>query len=71
VLDDFEPARAADSLRALGRNTPMIRTAARRRPELEPWLAWLERELARPRELARSRVLGPALRPRFAAASGA
>jgi hydrogenase nickel incorporation protein HypB len=31
VLDDFDPARAAAALRALGRDTPMIRTAARPR----------------------------------------
>jgi hydrogenase nickel incorporation protein HypB len=46
VLDDFDPVRAAQALRALGRETPMLRTAARRAPELESWLAWLERELA-------------------------
>jgi len=46
VLDDFDPARAADALRALGRDTPLIRTAARRAPELGLWLDWLERELA-------------------------
>ena len=46
VLDDFEPKRAAANLRALGRDTPMIRTAARRAPALEPWLDWLERELS-------------------------
>jgi len=62
VLDDFDPARAAASLRALGRDTPMIRTAARRTPALEPWLDWLEQELARPR------ALSPSLRPRIAAA---
>ncbi len=46
VLDDFDPERAADALRALGRETPMLRTAARRAPEFGSWLAWLERELA-------------------------
>jgi hydrogenase nickel incorporation protein HypB len=46
VLDDFNPARAAAALRALGRDTPMILTAARRAPELGPWLDWLEHELA-------------------------
>jgi hydrogenase nickel incorporation protein HypB len=49
VLDDFEPARAAASLSALGGYTPMIHTASRRAPRLDAWLAWLERELARPR----------------------
>src|SRR5665213_1154532 len=46
VLDDFDPERAADALHALGGETPMLRTAARRAPEIGSWLAWLERELA-------------------------
>jgi hydrogenase nickel incorporation protein HypB len=62
VLDDFDPAQAEASLRALGRDTPMICTAARRAPAIAPWLDWLERELARPR------ALGPSLRPRIAPA---
>ena len=49
VLDDFDPLKAAAALRGLGRNTPMICTAARRRPALESWLEWLERELAHPK----------------------
>ena len=44
-MDDFDPARAAAALAALGRDTPMIHTAARRIPALESWLDWLEREL--------------------------
>ena len=58
VMDDFDPARAEAALRALGRETPMIRTAARRAPSLGPWLEWLEAELAAPRE----RVAQPLLR---------
>jgi hydrogenase nickel incorporation protein HypB len=46
VMDDFSPLRAATALRALGRDTPMIRTAARRTPALESWLLWLEQQLA-------------------------
>jgi hydrogenase nickel incorporation protein HypB len=46
VMDDFSPVRAAAALRALGRNTPMIPTAARRIPTLGPWLSWLEQQLA-------------------------
>ncbi len=46
VLDDFEPLRAAAALRTIGRDTPMIRTAARRAPDIGSWLAWLECELA-------------------------
>jgi hydrogenase nickel incorporation protein HypB len=46
VLDDFAPRRAAAALSALGAGTPMIRTAARRSPDIAAWLAWLEGELA-------------------------
>jgi hydrogenase nickel incorporation protein HypB len=63
VLEDFDPARTAVALRALGRDTPMIRTASRRTPALGQWLEWLERELAawrpvaaRPRSMAASAV---------------
>ncbi len=52
VLEDFDPARAAAALRALGRDTPMIHTAARRAPALKPWLDWLERELCAWRPVA-------------------
>lgn len=46
VLDDFDPLRAEAALRALGRDTPLIRAAARRSPALQPWITWLRRELA-------------------------
>jgi hydrogenase nickel incorporation protein HypB len=46
VLDDFDPRRVEAALRALGRDTPMIRAAARRSPALQPWLDWLRGELA-------------------------
>ena len=46
ILDDFEPSRATAALQGLGRNTPMIHTAARRSPAIGPWISWLERELA-------------------------
>jgi hydrogenase nickel incorporation protein HypB len=50
VMDDFEPARAAAALRDLGRDTPMIRTAARRAPSIGPWLDWLELQIASRRQ---------------------
>jgi len=46
VFEDFDPERAAGALRALGGETPMLRTAARRAPEIGAWLEWLGRELA-------------------------
>jgi hydrogenase nickel incorporation protein HypB len=45
VLEDFDPARALASLRALGRDTPLVRTASRRRIDIQAWLAWLEAEV--------------------------
>ena len=53
VMDDFDPERAAEALRALGRGTPMIRTAARRAPSIGPWLDWLEREIDQHRKVAK------------------
>jgi hydrogenase nickel incorporation protein HypB len=52
VLDDFDPTQAAASLRMLGRETPMIRTAARRALAIGPWLDWLELQLAGRRSVA-------------------
>jgi hydrogenase nickel incorporation protein HypB len=49
VMEDFEPARAAAALAALGRGTPMIQAAARRTLMLEPWLDWLALQLMAPR----------------------
>jgi hydrogenase nickel incorporation protein HypB len=57
VLEDFDPARAEAALRALGRDTPIIRTAARRAPALDTWLAWLEEQLSAPRAMAPLRPL--------------
>jgi hydrogenase nickel incorporation protein HypB len=65
VLDDFDPERAAFALRALGRDTPMIQTAARRVQALAPWLNWLEEQLAEQRA-----IVPPAL-ARMTAVAGA
>jgi hydrogenase nickel incorporation protein HypB len=65
VLDDFDPERAATALRALGRDTPMIQTAARRALALAPWLNWLEEQLAE------RRAVVPAALRRMAATVGA
>jgi len=61
VMDDFDPRRAAAALRDLGRATPMIHTAARRRPAIGAWLDWLEREMH-----ARRGPAAPARAPRAA-----
>ena len=52
VLGDFDPLRAAAAVRALGRDTPMIRTAARRIPDIDSWLKWLEGQLGAWRRIA-------------------
>jgi hydrogenase nickel incorporation protein HypB len=65
VLEDFDPARAAAALRALGGGIPMIHSAARRRPALGPWLDWLEGELCAFRPVARG------MRSMIASAAGA
>jgi hydrogenase nickel incorporation protein HypB len=65
VLDDFDPERAAGALRALGRDTPMIQTAARRVLSLAPWLNWLEERLAERRSVV------PEVPARTTAAAGA
>ena len=49
IMEDFAPERAEAALAALGRGTPMIRTAARRAPMLDPWLEWLAQKLTAPR----------------------
>jgi hydrogenase nickel incorporation protein HypB len=64
VLDDFNPARAEAALRALGRDTPMIRTAARRDLSIGVWLHWLEQEL-----MGRRQAQSP--EPRLAVVVGA
>lgn len=46
VLDDFQPARAQAAVRDLGRDTPVVRIATRRHPEIGGWLAWLREALA-------------------------
>jgi hydrogenase nickel incorporation protein HypB len=65
VLDDFDPERAAAALRALGRGTPMIQTAARRVPAISAWLNWLDQQVIERRSVM------PAVPTRMAATAGA
>jgi hypothetical protein len=44
VIDDFDPARAAQAVRNLANPAPVIAVSARRTPRLEAWLDWLRRE---------------------------
>ncbi|MGK7295928.1 MAG: hydrogenase nickel incorporation protein HypB, partial [Candidatus Wenzhouxiangella sp. M2_3B_020] len=41
LLDDFSVERAAESLRNLGVDTPLIRTAAGRQTDVDSWVDWL------------------------------
>jgi len=66
VLDDFDPAGAERALRTLGRETPFIWAAVRRRPDLDGWLAWLRGEVAAHRARFRPVADGAARAP-FAA----
>jgi hydrogenase nickel incorporation protein HypB len=61
VLEDFSPGRAEAALRELGAATPMISTASRRAVAIEPWLDWLENELAHRRHASRGTADVPAL----------
>jgi hydrogenase nickel incorporation protein HypB len=70
VLDDFDPLRAQEALRRLGRSTPMISTAARRAVSLSPWVAWLDEALARPRAIAPHRHGLAPIAPRGAGPAG-
>jgi hydrogenase nickel incorporation protein HypB len=61
VLDDFDPRRAREAVRNLGRDTPVLEVAARRRPAIGPWLAWLRGAIADHR--TGLRPAAPARRP--------
>jgi len=65
VLDDFDPARATAAVRNLGRDTPVMEVATRRRLAIGPWLAWLRGAVAAHRSTLRpvavTRPLAPLL----------
>jgi hydrogenase nickel incorporation protein HypB len=46
VIEDFDPRRAERALRSIGKEMPMIRTAARRNQDIVSWINWLEGQLA-------------------------
>ena len=47
VLDDFEPQRAEQAVRALANAAPVIPLSARKGVNLDLWVAWLRQELAK------------------------
>lgn len=50
LIDDFDPQIAAGYIRALGRDIPLLQTAARKRLAIDSWLEWLRHEVAGHRE---------------------
>jgi hydrogenase nickel incorporation protein HypB len=49
VMDDFDPVRAEDAIRALANAAPVIPLSARKVTGLEPWLDWLRLEMGKMR----------------------
>jgi hydrogenase nickel incorporation protein HypB len=64
VLDDFDPARAEDHLKALANPAPVITLSARSGERLDDWLDWLRSEhQAMQQRVARGETLRPAVQP--------
>lgn len=60
VLDDFDPSKAENCVRALASEAPYLPLAARRKPDISAWLNWLESELKAHRErIARGESIKP------------
>ena len=53
ALPEFDPARAEESLRALGSDAPVLAISSRTGLGLGPWCAWLVSELGRRKGAAR------------------
>ena len=63
-LDDFEPARAEQHLRALASEVPLHAISARRDQGMTPWLGWLRAEVAaQRRRAAAGETVRPAVQP--------
>jgi hydrogenase nickel incorporation protein HypB len=64
VLDDFDPVRAEQRVRDLGRTTPVFSLSARKDQGMAAWLDWLRAEVAAHRErIAAGQTLRPAIQP--------
>ena len=64
VLDDFDPARAAQALQNLGGDTPLLTISARDSSSLAAWLTWLRREAADQRQRCQDGVrITPRVQP--------
>ncbi len=63
-LDDFEPARAEQHLRALASEVPLHAISARRDQGMTPWFSWLRAEVAAQRQCAAAgETMRPAVQP--------
>ena len=54
VLPEFDPGRAADSLRAIGVDVPLIPVSSGARGSTAPWRSWLTDQMARHRAMRRA-----------------
>jgi hydrogenase nickel incorporation protein HypB len=64
VLPEFQPERAEHFLRDLGSTAPFETVSVRGAGRLEPWLHWLQEELAAQRaRLEEGRTVRPAMQP--------
>lgn len=55
AIDDFDPDAAIGHFRALANPAPVLQVSGRRPQSLEPWIGWLEAQLARQRSGERLR----------------
>jgi len=68
VMPEFDPARAGDALRSLGKNVPLMRTSSRTSLGLGDWLRWLKKELSsQRRRVAQGQTMIPDVQPQTAA----
>ena len=64
ALDDFDPARAEQCLRALASEAPLLPLSAKKRRGLDAWLDWLRAELVAQRaRVGEGRTARPAIQP--------
>lgn len=64
LLDDFQPQRAEQALRALASQAPLIRLSAGKHRDIQTWLDWLVEEIAvHKARVGRGATLRPAIQP--------
>ncbi len=64
LLDDFQPQRAEQALRALASQAPLIRLSAGKHRDIQTWLDWLVEEIAvHKARVGQGATLRPAIQP--------